>query len=100
MLVVRGREAADPPPSAHRVEGLALSDQKAIEGHREGVRVETPKSPFGQMAMEGEGHRGGVSFFGRHQGGVHHHQEEARRSIEGGWSGGEGKEDGPGPLQM
>ena len=59
MLMVRGREETDPsPPSVCRVRGLAPLDHEAVEGYRVGVRVEAPKAPLGQVALEREGHGG------------------------------------------
>ena len=36
-------DAGGPPPPFHRVPGLVTAGQVAVEGYREGVRVETPK---------------------------------------------------------
>ena len=52
--VVRRREATDPPSPFHGVPSLAAPDQKVVERYREGVWVEGPKSPFGQVALEGK----------------------------------------------
>ena len=40
MLVVRGRKATDPLPLVYGVQGMAATDLKDVEGHREGTRVE------------------------------------------------------------
>ena len=71
MLVVRGRKEADPPPPLHRVQSLAPTDRKAMEVYMEGVRVEAPKSPLCQVALEGEGHRSGLEALEGYQGRVH-----------------------------
>ena len=36
-------DAGGPPPPFHRVPGLVTAGQVAVEGYREGVRVEAPK---------------------------------------------------------
>ena len=46
------------PPSAR----LGFRRLEGFEGYREGLRVETPKAPLGQEALEGEGHGSGPSF--------------------------------------
>ena len=74
---MRGGKETDPSPPVHGVQGPAPSDHEAVEGYREGVRVGTPKGPFGQVALEGEGHGGGLEVPEGHQGVVHQHQEEA-----------------------
>ena len=81
VLVVRGRKEIDPTPPIHRVQGLAPPDHEAMEGHREGVRVESPKGPLSQVALEEEGHGGGVKVPAGHQGGVRQHQGEAPEGV-------------------
>ena len=49
---MRGRKATDPPPSLHRVPGLAAPSQKVVEKYREGMRVEAPKGPLGKWLLE------------------------------------------------
>ena len=71
MLVVRGRKAADLPPPVYGVLSLAAADSAAMEGYREGLRVEIPRGPLGQVAVEGEAYGGHVGFSGRHEGGAH-----------------------------
>ena len=71
MLVVRGRKETDSPPPLHGVQGVGAPDQEVVEGHRESPWVEAPQGPHGQVAMEGEVHRGGSGFLGQHKGGVH-----------------------------
>ena len=70
-MVVRGRKAADPPPSLHGVQGLATSDQEVVEGDREGSGVEAPEGSIWQVAVEGKVYGGGFGFSKEHQGGLH-----------------------------
>ena len=80
VLVVRGRKETNPPPPVHRVQGLAPpADHEAVEGYRVGVRVETPKGPLGQVALEGEGHGGGFGIPKGHQGGASAPEGRPRR---------------------
>ena len=41
---------------------MGAPGQKNVEGYREGVWVEAPEGPLGQVAVEGEGNRGGPRF--------------------------------------
>ena len=68
--MVRGRKETDLPRPVHKVQGLAASDHEVVEGYREGVRVESPKGPLGQMALE-EGQGGGFKVPEGHRSGVH-----------------------------
>ena len=45
MLVVRGREETDPPPSIYGMQGMDTPDQEAVERYREGPCVEAPQGP-------------------------------------------------------
>ena len=85
MPVVRGREETDPPPPVYGVQGMGTPDQEVVEGHREGPGVETSQSPFGQVVMEGEAHRGGFGLLGQHESGVY--QGEESRAGGGGQGG-------------
>ena len=82
MLVVRGKKETNPSP---RVQGMGTPNQKVVEGHMEGPGVETSQSPFGQVAMEGEIHRGGFGLLGQHESGVY--QGEESRTGGGGQGG-------------
>ena len=53
-MVVRGRKAADPPPPLNGMPGLGAPDQKAMEGYREGMRVEKPKGTSVKRLCKGE----------------------------------------------
>ena len=64
--MVRRRKETDPPPLVHGVQGLAAPDHEVVEGYRESVRVETPKGPLGQVAVEGENHGSGFGIHKRH----------------------------------
>ena len=97
MLVVRGRKTTDPPPPFHGVQGLAASNQEAVEGHRVGTRVEKPKSPLWQVDVEGEVHRGSAGLPWKHQGRCISVGRRPPEDVDadGAWDGGE--EGGPGP---
>ena len=89
-----GRKATDLPPPFHRVQGLASSNQDALEGHWEGTRVETPESPIWQVAVEREVHRGSAGLPRKHQGRVHQCRKEAAGGCgceRGGGRGGRGR---------
>ena len=85
MLVVRGKKETNPSPPVYGVQGMGTPNQEVVEGHREGPGVETPQSPFGQVAMEGEIHRGGFGLLGQHESGVY--QGEESRAGGGGQGG-------------
>ena len=85
MLVVRGRKETDPSPPVYGMQGMGTQNQEVVEGHREGPGVETFQSPFGQVAMEGEVHRGSSGLFGQHESGVYQGEESrAGGSDQGG----------------
>ena len=65
-MIGAGGVGADPSPLVHGVQGLAHPDLKVVEGDKEGVRVEIPKGPLSQVAVEGEGHRGGLGVLGKY----------------------------------
>ena len=65
---------------------MGTPNQKVVEGHREGSGVETSQTPFGQVAMEGEVHRGGFGLLGQHESGVYQGEESrARGGDQGGF---------------
>ena len=69
-----------------------------LEGYREGVRVETPKSPFGQMALEGESDGRVLRFLrGAGVGCISTKRKPPGEVCDGEGSDGEGEEGGPGP---
>ena len=59
------------PPPLRQVPGVGLPDQEAVEGHTEGVRVEAPKGPLGQVVVGWEDNGGGLGFLAGYQGRVH-----------------------------
>ena len=46
--MVQQRRATVATPPLRHVQGVGSPYQEGVEVHREGVRVETPKSPLGQ----------------------------------------------------
>ena len=58
------------------------------------MRVETLKSPLGEVAVEGEGRGSGFGFPSRYKGRVHKHEKKPWRNVMGSTDGVEG---GPGP---
>ena len=79
MLVVRGKKETNPSPPVYGVQGMGTPIQKVVEGHTEGSGVETSQTPFGQVAMKGEVHRGGFGLLGQHESGVHRGEESRAR---------------------
>ena len=79
MLVVWGRKETDPSPPVYGVKGMDTPNQEVVEGHREGPGVVTPQSPFGQVVMEGEVHRGGLGLLGQHESGMYQVEESRAR---------------------
>ena len=71
--------------------GVGAPGQKNVEGYREGVWVEAPEGPLGQVAVEGEGNRGGPRFL---RVGC---MVTARKPPEEEGGGSESEEGGPGP---
>ena len=72
VLVMQGRKETDPSPPFCGVQGLAPSDQRAVEGDRK-----HPRAPLAEGPLGGEGHGGGFEVPEGHQGGVYQHQKEA-----------------------
>ena len=75
MLVVWGRKETDPAPPVYGVQGMDTPNQEVVEGHREGPGVETPQSPFSQVAMKGEVHRSSLGLLGKHESGMYQVEE-------------------------
>ena len=67
---------------------MSAPDQEAVEGHREGPRVEAPQGPLEQVVVGGKVHRGGVGLLGEHYGRVYQCEKDAPR---GGGRGGLGR---------
>ena len=65
-MVVWGKKETDPSPYFCGVQGLAPSDQKAVDGYREGPRTESLKGPLGPIAVAGEVHRGSFGVLEEH----------------------------------
>ena len=82
--MVRGRKEAVPLPPIYGVQGVGASDQEAVEGHREGQRVETPQGPLGQVVVEREVHGGGVGVPRQYKSGLYQGKEGALGGCEGG----------------
>ena len=105
MLVVRGRKATDPPPPFHGVQGLVAPDQEAVEGHREGAWVETPKSPSGKWLWREKSTEALLAFLGSTRVGCISTRRKPPEERNEGWheeagAGDEGGEGGPGPLDV
>ena len=101
MLVVWGRKEIGPSPPVYRVQGLASSDHEAVEGYREGVRVETPKSPLSQVAWKEKATETVLRFLGGTRVGcISTRRKPPEEDCDGDGAGEEGDEGGPGPPQM
>ena len=71
MLVVRGRKSTDPPPPFHEMQGLGTQIKKLWKDIGKVHRWEHLRVPLGQVAVEGEVHRGGLRLFEDDQGRAH-----------------------------
>ena len=58
-------------PPLRQVPGVGPLDQEAVEGHREGVRVEALKGPLGQVVVGWEDNGGSLGFLAGYQGRAH-----------------------------
>ena len=81
--------------------GLTPADMAVVEGHKEGLRVETPKGPLGQVALEGDGHGGSLRVLEGHQVVcISTRRKPPEEDRDGDGSGDGGEKDGPGLPQV
>ena len=82
------------------MQGVGASDQKTVEGHREGHGWKHPRAPSGKWLWKEESTEAVLAFLGSTRIGCISARIVAPEEVEGAGSSGEGEEGGAGPPGM